>query len=207
MKSVWVIGMGPGHLDYVTPAALNKARSCQVLVGVDRYLALFADSQADKITLSGDLQTLLTGLRQTRGDRQIGFLVTGDPGMYSLLPMVKDIFGAEATGAVPGISSVSYLAACAGRSWQDCEVISLHGRDALDGLTRKTGNRRNIAVLTDPGHPPQAVAAALLQAGWENHTVIIGSRLSWPDETIIETDLTSAAGMSLDGMSVMIIEG
>ena len=61
----------------------------------------------------------------------------------------------------PGISSVSYLAARSGNSWQDAKIVSLHGTDQMERLIKTAGMREKVFVITSGvfGRPRNREAA------------------------------------------------
>ena len=79
-------------------------------------------------------EEILSLIRQQREQRCIGVLLSGDTGFYSgakklarRLEEAPDLYDVE---VIPGISSVSYLAARLCTSWEDAAIVSLHGREA-----------------------------------------------------------------------------
>ena len=57
-------------------------------------------------------------------------LFSGDTGFYSGAKKLADILKKDGyeVQIFPGISSVIYLAARVGKSWEDAKIISMHGR-------------------------------------------------------------------------------
>ncbi|NSW82377.1 MAG: precorrin-6y C5,15-methyltransferase (decarboxylating) subunit CbiE [Syntrophothermus sp.] len=206
MSSLFVIGMGPGNPDYILPVAFKTANECDVLVGARRYLILFAKAKEYLIELTGNLEPVLTSVNSMyKEGKKVGFLVSGDPGIFSLLTLLKTRFPDNDIEVIPGISSVQYLFARLKRSWHDCEVVSLHGRQDVD-LLSKVRNARLLAVLTDNSNTPSAIARSLLRAGLKDKRITVGSRLSWPEELIITGSPESISQSDFDGMCVVVIE-
>ncbi|HHV77101.1 MAG TPA: precorrin-6y C5,15-methyltransferase (decarboxylating) subunit CbiE [Syntrophothermus lipocalidus] len=206
MSSLFVIGMGPGNPDYILPVAFKTANKCDVLVGARRYLNLFDKPQGHLIELTGNLEpVLLSAETWYKQGKRVGFLVSGDPGIFSLLPLLKTRFPDNDIEVIPGISSVQYLFAKLKRSWHDCEVVSMHGRQDVD-LLSKVRNTRLLAVLTDNSNTPSAIARSLVRAGLKDKRITVGSRLSWPGELIITGSPELISQVDFDGMCVVVIE-
>lgn len=194
---IYVIGIGPGHPDYLLPAAVNAADKCQVLAGGKRALALFPNPKWDKYLVTGDLQNFKHYLNKSlAAGGNIGILVSGDPGFFSLLPFIKNNFPAEKLEIIPGISSVQFAFARAGIPWQGARLSSAHGRP-LDQIDPDPHTL--LGTLTGKENSPQAIAAYLLAHG-PNRKAWVGDNLSYAGECWRETTLESLAK---DGQSYL----
>lgn len=202
---VSVIGMGPGHPDYILPAALKATSQCQVLVGAPRFLALWAGTDCEKIELTGDPNALVEQIKNEYQDSRVGFLVSGDPGIYSLLSILKRNFTSAEIEVIPGISSIQYLFARIKHPWQNCSIISLHGRCDNDFLVKVQANQV-VAILTDSQNTPAAIARYLIKNGVSQKKVYVGCCLSWPNERIIYGDLDYVSGLDIDEICLVVIE-
>ncbi len=185
-----MIGIGPGSPDYLLPAAEKAARRCQVLAGGPRALELFNDVCCEKFQVSGDLDQLTEFLQinLTKGGN-IGVLVSGDSGFYSLLPFLRRTFPTTRIEVVPGISSLQLAFARAGLAWQEATLTSVHGRP-LEIIN--TNPRQLTGLLTGKQNSPRNVAGYFLEHG-PNRRVWLGNNLCYPDEVWLKTDLTSLA--------------
>ena len=77
-------------------------------------------------------------------------LASGDPLWFGIGRYLSERLGAERLRFHPGPSSLQLAFARLGRSWQDADWVSLHGRDPLS-LSRTLQQRPEaLAVLTDP---------------------------------------------------------
>jgi precorrin-6Y C5,15-methyltransferase (decarboxylating) len=132
MNNIFCIGMGPGGAKQVTPAALETAASVPFLLGDARFLALVA---AGPSVAPQHLEELPRGTEATlrrvaelleKGN--VGVLVSGDTGFYSLASSLVRRFGPEKVRLIPGLSSMQLLAARRCRSWANVPTFSLHGR-------------------------------------------------------------------------------
>ncbi|HEY8908697.1 MAG TPA: precorrin-6y C5,15-methyltransferase (decarboxylating) subunit CbiE [Desulfosporosinus sp.] len=174
-----VIGIGPGRPEWLPPAITELVKHCDVLIGGSRALKLFPDFLGLKHCLSGDLITSVAVIKNSlREEQVIGVLVSGDPGFFSFLPMLKREFPEERIDVYPGISSLQFAFARAGLPWQDATFVSVHGRE-LSVLPRMI--RRPTAVLTGGENTPQKVAQLYLERGY-NPTMSIGNALGYPEE-------------------------
>ena len=207
-RSIWVIGMGPGDPAYLLPVAREKACQCEVLVGACRWLQLLDQLEPStsriKIELTGDLDKIIEMVKDCYSHCRIGFLVSGDPGVYSLLGRLRLHFAEEELGVIPGISSVQYLVSRLKRPWHDCCIISRHGRNNDDLL--EAVRRQPVVVLTDERCSPDEIARFLIKKGVMNKKVYVGSWLSWPQEQVVAGSLEYIGSLQFKEMSVMLIE-
>ncbi|WP_088186801.1 precorrin-6y C5,15-methyltransferase (decarboxylating) subunit CbiE [Desulfosporosinus sp. FKA] len=174
-----VIGIGPGRTEWLPPAVRDLAMNCDVLIGGSRALKLFPDFLGDQHCLIGDLKASLEVIRTALlAKKDIGVLVSGDPGFFSLLPRLKKEFPGEQIDVYPGISSLQFAFARAGLPWQEADFVSVHGRD-LSVLP--TQIRRLTGVLTGGSNTPQRVAQFYLDLG-QNPNISVGNALAYPEE-------------------------
>lgn len=181
-----VIGIGPGSREWLPPAIDEVVASCEVLLGGERALELFPNFAGPSNALSGKLSDSVQTIRLALAEeKQVGVLVSGDPGFYSFLPMLKREFPETQIIVYPGISSMQFAFARAGLPWQEAEFLSVHGRP-LDRLPLTI--QRPLAILTGGKNTPQEVAAYYCRQGI-NLKISVGNLLSYPEEEWSATDV------------------
>lgn len=189
---VFIIGMGPGGLDYILPAAWKAAEKCRVLFGSPRYLDLFTRFTGEKHSFTNNLAGIIEYIKREQDGKNIGILVSGDPGFYSLLKRIKNELVPGSYEVVPGISTLSLASARCGIPWQETAVISVHGRE-IDSLVLSVSEaleqKRPVFFLTDNKNSPQAVASRLLAGGILNLKATVLENLSYENERITKTNL------------------
>jgi precorrin-6B C5,15-methyltransferase / cobalt-precorrin-6B C5,C15-methyltransferase len=174
-----VIGIGPGRPEWLPPAITELVKHCDVLIGGSRALKLFPKFSGNQHCLSGDLQSSLAVIKKALLEKNdIGVLVSGDPGFFSLLPRLKKEFPQEPIDVYPGISSLQFAFARAGLPWQEAAFISVHGRE-LDLLPEKIIHP--TGVLTGGENTPQRVAQFYVDRGY-NPKISVGNALAYPEE-------------------------
>ena len=207
MNKIKVLAVGPGSPDYLPPVIAAQVEQCDVLVGGRRNLALFNISGQEKIEITGKLAPVIEAIRAKAQESRVGVLVSGDTGIYSILPRLTAEFGSGALEVFPGISAMQYMFARLGLTWQDASFISLHGRD-LDDLPGLVASSQKLALFTDSKNSPAAVCTLLSAAAVEGKLVHIGEDLSYPTEKISSGrpgDFCSYSGSDLN--LVVIIDG
>lgn len=200
-----VVGIGPGHPDYVLPAARCAIAKAGILAGGTRALRDFAQKNQRQIKVDGDIRRLLAELKAALQDGDVVVMVSGDPGYYSLLEPLRREFLPEQIRVIPGLSSVQLAFAKLGMPWQNARLISAHGR-CPDSNEFAVAERRPLALLTDPNHHPAWIARCLLAAGWpgESRTWLCRN-LSYDDECILAASLAEILAVSDFESCVMVV--
>ncbi len=189
---ITVLGIGPGSAEYIAPIAWKKAEEADVLVGSRRALELFSSLSKDALEIGSDRGTVIDYLK-SRGDKKVAVLVSGDPGLFSFLGVLKRHFPAGEIEVYPGISSAQLFMARLGKCWEDVRFLSLHGRSV--GLDEIMEGGEKVCLFLDGRNSPDKVARKLAEAK-VRAKAFVGLCLSYPDEKIIEADLEELAGMA-----------
>ena len=204
-KKIAIIGMGPGHRDFLLPAAAREIERADILAGAPRHLEEFSASGKETYEFGADLPGLARFLKSARESKRAAVLASGDPAFYGILKYLRKFFAPGELDVFPGLSSFQYLFSRLGEDWQDAELLSLHGREA--DFTGAVKRGKKVVLLTDKKNTPQAAARRLLDAGLGDTRMVIGSRLSYGDESIIRTTAAEAAAGEYPALSVVILYG
>ena len=205
MYKLKVISLGPGHPDYILPIAEKEIAEAEVILCGERHLESFdaADKEVMIIGRGTPLSELMQRVKECYADRKTAIVVSGDCGFYSLLTYTKKRIPSEDIEAVPGISSLQYLFAKIGMTWQDAEMMSLHGRDQ-DLLERvATGNK--VGILTDGEHNTAYIAKMLMENRYGEKFLYVGEDLSYSDERITRLTVEEGLVFKEKGMAVVVI--
>ncbi|GAW91528.1 precorrin-6y C5,15-methyltransferase (decarboxylating) subunit CbiE [Calderihabitans maritimus] len=187
VSKILVVGVGPGTGEYVTPAARKAVETADVLVGGRRALALFSYLSRPTHQITADLNETIEFIKANFRSKRVAVLVTGDPGCFSLLPLLVKHFGSENLEVVPGISSIQLAFARLKEVWQNVTLVSLHGRGLKELETVEDGSR--LAILTDPRHTPAVIGRHLISLGLDDCPVAVCENLGLPEEKIVQTRL------------------
>lgn len=204
MNKVYIIGVGPGSLDYLLPVAKKEIERCDLLIGAKRLLLLFKDLKKETILLDGNFDKIISSLNTARKEKRIALLVSGDPGLFSLLSKISKVLNREEYIVIPGISSISVAAARVGEMWQDFKMVSLHGRK-INNLVAQVEDHPKIALFTDLKFTPEKIAKQLLSQGITNRKVIVFENLTYPQERIVEVDLETLSKMKEFNLCLLFI--
>lgn len=115
-------------------------------------------------------------------------LFSGDIGFYSgaggLLELLNErLNGQYRVRVIPGISTLSYLAAKIGRTWEGVEAVSFHGREEMVDWTFSDGRERFF--LLDGTERLRQICCCLMEHGQAEAKIWVGENLSYPEEKII----------------------
>lgn len=205
MYKLKVVSLGPGHPDYILPIAKKEIAEAEVILCGERHLESF-DATDKEVMIIGrgiPLSELMQRVKECYAARKTAIVVSGDCGFYSLLTYTKKRVPAEDIEAIPGISSLQYLFAKIGMTWQDAEMMSLHGRD--QDLLKHVATGNKVGILTDGEHNTAYIAKMLRENSYGEKFLYVGEDLSYSDERI--TRLTVEEGLSFKekGMAVVVI--
>lgn len=175
-----VIGMGPGHIRYLTSEAIESIRAADTVLAFGR-IAETAERIRTRVIRIKRVDELLPFLD---AEGQVAVLASGDPCFYGIVEYLKrhDIV---IDTIVPGLSSVQYMMARLQKSWQHARFFSLHGRhEALEAIKFSPLS----VILTDSQNSPQAISQQLKELGIRGR-LYIGYNLSYEDECIVEREI------------------
>ena len=148
--------------------------------------------------------------------RHITVLLSGDTGFYSgakrLAAQLAERFQDNVHGdprkcrieLVPGISSVVYLAARLGTSWEDAALVSLHGKE--ENFIQTVSRNRKTFLLLGGKDAGKRALERLREYGMGEVILRVGTRLSYPDERVISGTVQELGEADLDGLSVVLAE-
>lgn len=182
MYKLWVIGIGPGHEDYILPIAKIKVKEAKIIYGSQRHLNAFETSGEKKeftMPLSDNLEKIKIDLQT----QQVAVLVSGDTGFYSMLSMIKKVFNNNEIQTFPGISSLSYMFSKLNLTYEQALMTSVHGRELSEDLIN---HYKTFGFLTDKKHNPRWLQNKFKH---KNGKIHMGYDLSYETEEILTYDL------------------
>lgn len=179
---IYIIGIGEDGAGGLTPGSLRKVQESEVLLGGERQLSFFSRYDGEKITLQGGLKPFADKLEGLwKAGKRIAVLASGDPLFFGIGGYLAKRFGPEQVEVIPHYSSVQLAFSRLGDSWQDAELISLHGR-TINGLAQRIDGRQKIALLTDEVNTPARIAAYLREFGLTEYEAYVCERLGGTEE-------------------------
>ncbi|MBF0318343.1 MAG: precorrin-6y C5,15-methyltransferase (decarboxylating) subunit CbiE [Nitrospirae bacterium] len=185
MYKITVISAGPGAAEHMTYAAVKRARACDMLIGTKGQLAALDIAPSEHAIEENRIEEILNLIERYEG-RDIGVLVTGDAGIFSLSQKICDRFGKDSVlEVIPGVSSVQAAFAKIKESWLDVRVFSFHGRQ-IEGAEEVLKCPKAV-VLCDKQNTSRVILEAMLPLGLFNRErdVYVCQNLAREGEQII----------------------
>ena len=191
---VSLVGIGMGNTKLVTEEAAECIKGADLLFGAKRLLDAVPaqwNLSAERLPyyLAKDILPCLekAGERSEKAVFHAVILFSGDTGFYSgAEKMVQALQGREnlEVSVCPGISSVSYLAARSGNSWQDAKIVSLHGVNRMKSLIGMVETNEKVFAITSGVSDVREIGKRLIDLGLKEIAVTVGYALSYPEEQI-----------------------
>jgi precorrin-6Y C5,15-methyltransferase (decarboxylating) len=202
---VSVVGLHGGA--WFGAAAEEALRTADVLVGAARQHEDLAGASlpGEAVELWGRMDEIveLCATRSAAGER-VCVLAAGDPGFFGIVRVLADRLGRDALEVHPAPSSIALAFARVGIPWDDAVIASCHGRPLVDAVAQ-VRRAAKAAVLVSKDSPPQALGAALIEAGCGRRDVWVCTRLAERQESVTATDLDGLAAGTFDPLSVVVL--
>ena len=212
---VVLVGIGMNGERHLTPEARQALDRAQVLFGAPRMLESFAENYKKYPFYTGDrILPILSELQETSPEETVcaGILFSGDTGFYSgcrkLVPALKKLDGAEVQ-VLPGISSVSALAAAVGTCWQDGRILSTHGipeEDWIPEFLDAAAHREKTFLITSGAKDVQRMGQLLAERHRGNCICHIGCNLGMAQEQIFRLSPEAFRDFSEPGLCTVLVE-
>ncbi|MFA9465095.1 MAG: precorrin-6A reductase [Velocimicrobium sp.] len=187
-QNIYLVGTGMGAVGTWTGEVISIVKSADVVFGAERILAS-VKQEIVKVPfyLAKDI---IPYLKEHSNYQNAVVLFSGDTGFYSGMEKLNEAIEKEVRAnhwkvkvlILPGISSISYLAAKLHINWQDAKIISMHGKNAnVIGAIKK--NRKTF-LLVSGIVDIQSICEKLIQKDMEQVQIFLGFSLSYRDEKI-----------------------
>lgn len=199
---VSVIGIGPGPRSGMTIEASEAISKAECLIGAARMVEAARPDQTVFEAVSPDAIADFIGKHNEFS--RFAVLMSGDVGFFSGAKKLLPKLGCCDVTVIPGVSSLSYLCAKAGRSYEDAVTVSLHGRDA--GIIPAIKRNRLVFALVGGENGAGRVIDELNKAGLSEVNVTVGERLGYDDERITKDTVSELAGKVFDPLSTLLLE-
>ncbi|MGO1371046.1 MAG: precorrin-6y C5,15-methyltransferase (decarboxylating) subunit CbiE [Senegalia sp. (in: firmicutes)] len=203
MNKIHIIGLGPGHEDYMLPIARKKINESDIIIGAKRNLGNIDTSDKETFDISKGLSKMIDYINENIENKTIAVVVSGDTGFFSLKSFIKKNLKDVEMNIIPGISSVQYMFSRINESWEDAYFLSLHGRN--DDILEIVKQNKKLAILTDKIWNPQKIAKELVDNHIKNKIIYVGENLSYDDEKIYKGSPKDIIGIKNSNLNVVVI--
>ena len=200
---ITIAGAGTGSDSHLTPEVKDAINDSDVIFASSRFQNLIPSHKTfHALTNFSQAFDLIASIR----DSKVLILVSGDPGIYSLLPLVKKRFPHEKINVLPGISSLQIICAHACEKWNDAKILSGHGRELSSGKFLNAVERNRVTILfCDKVISPKWACEKLAELVG-NIEVVIGENLGSSDERILTGKPEEFIAREFSELSIMLIK-
>ena len=187
-------GVGMGGKSTLTREVYQAIINADILLGAGRMIEQYQPRREKKPFYRAE--QVIPYLKEVQKDmvlegEKVVVLFSGDSGFYSgcqtlyqALQTEISVGGLQASLRImPGISSVAYLAACMGESYQDGSVYSMHGKE-LSGLVNRIKKNTKTFLLLAGVQDLVRLGKMLIEAEMKECEIWTGYQLSYPEQQI-----------------------
>ncbi len=226
---ILLAGIGMGNADCMTGAVAEAIKNADILLGARRMIEKY-DAKIDKkpYYLADQIIPYLhefyennvkfSDVNSEQNSDIINVLVlfSGDTGFYSgsqkLYAAIKNEIATGKLNAdvsvLPGISSVSYMAAAIGETYSDAFICSIHGVK-LSNITSRLSHHAKTFMLTSGVKDVNMLGRLLSEDekyGLQNSIITVGYQLSYPDEKIMQLSPQECMQLQQEGLYICMIK-
>ena len=200
---VTIVGIGPGSREAMTSEVRRALEEADCLIGAKRMLE--ASVRPGQRVFDAVAPAKIAEYIQNHPEfNRFTVAMSGDVGFFSgakkLLPLLKSC---EVT-ALPGLSSMVYLCARLGTSYENVRPVSLHGRE--HDIVPDIRKYRRVFTLVGGENGMGLLCKQLTEAGLGGVKVSVGESLSYPQERITIGTAAELADRTFQSLSVALIE-
>jgi cobalt-precorrin 5A hydrolase/precorrin-3B C17-methyltransferase len=220
---LYIVGTGPGDLQYLTQRAKDAIMNSDVIVGYDTYIDLIKDIIKGKEVVSTpmtqEIERAEKAVELALAGKTVSIISGGDPGIYGMAGLVFEILKSQQLGlkieVIPGISALNACSARLGAPlMHDFAVISLSDRltdwELIEERLDSAAKADFITVLYNPrskGRPEHIKKAIEIFMKYRNPETPVGIVKSAMrrDERIIISTLKALPVEEIDMQTTVII--
>ncbi|MFT2110138.1 precorrin-3B C(17)-methyltransferase [Marinomonas sp. 2405UD68-3] len=232
MSKLFVIGMGPGDLDLVTPKALSALKASSDMVAYGYYLDLLGEicdgKQHHDLPLGEEIGRARLALNLAASGKTTALISSGDIGIYAMATLVFELLDQQLQGneshpewlnvdieVVPGISAMQAGASRVGAMLgHDFCTISLSDLltpwETIDKRIHAAGEGDFVVSFYNPVSRKRDwqlnhARDVLLQYRPASTPVMIGRQLTRPEEDITFTTLGELDARQVDMFTMVSV--
>lgn len=222
---LYVVGIGPGGPEHITPRALAAVDAADAVVGYGFYLELLGDRIAGKETvdtgMTREVERCRRAVELALAGREVAVVSSGDPGVYGMAGLVLELLeemdpgGLVEVEVVPGVSAVNAAASLLGAPlMHDFAVISLSDLltpwELIEKRLDAAGAADFVVALYNPRSRRRSTHLARACAVLSRHRPaatpvgIVKNGLR-PGQEVTVTTLGDAPSAEVDMMTIVIV--
>src|SRR5918997_4720454 len=135
---LYVVGVGPGHHDYMTFRAKQAIEESEVIIGYDTYVSLIEGiingKEVYRYPMTQEVDRANQAIELAQSGKIVSLVSSGDPGIYGMIGLIYEILAEKGWNkkdgiyveCVPGVSSLNSCGALVGSPLMtDFAVVSM----------------------------------------------------------------------------------
>lgn len=199
-KKLTIAGVGPGNRENMTLEVYEAIKNADLLIGAGRMIKLAKEINPNAGTeITYDAEAIKNVVMSTNSLRNV-YIVSGDTGFYSgASGVVKALSNEVMVDILPGISSISYLAAKTHIPYSSMQLLSFHGKE-IDEL--QLMKKESFYALTSGAQSVNTLVSRVFEID-SNARIYIGFNLGYADERIEEFSLDNYSECLAEGLYVV----
>ncbi|MCI7790790.1 MAG: precorrin-6A reductase [Lachnospiraceae bacterium] len=212
-------GTGMGVDKNLTKEAYEAIMQADILLGAERMIRDYEPRIEKKpYYQAAKIIPYLKELQEKRiaaNIKRVVILFSGDSGFYSGCESLYQSLEQEISKGtlsatlriLPGISSISYLAACTGVSYQDAAIRSTHGKACWQQELLETIKYHTMTFLLTSGVKDiRELGQLLIENGLKECTIIAGYQLSYPEQELYRLTTEECCRLQKEGLYTCLIQ-
>lgn len=199
-----LIGIGEDGLDGLCPAARTLLAQARLVIGGARHLKLAGKLDAETMIWPSPLTDALPSILARRGE-PVAILASGDPFFYGVGGWLGAHIPREEMRSLPAPSAFSLAAARLHWSLQDCQLVSLHGRDFERIIPALQPAAKILCLSWDETTPPR-LAQLLRERGLGQSNMIVMEAMGGPRERLRASMAQAFDIADIDPLNLVALE-
>ncbi len=211
----FLVGVGPGAPEQVTPAARQAISQADVVLGWDLDLKPIEDCLNGKKVFLQDVKNYVRATRAAVREAKkrkaiLAIPRVGDPCLSSGLKGLLRALEGFRVEIVAGISSIQLAAAFARVNIDESVAVSFHSfgdpEDKRRFMLDCWRHERHLIVLASPDLMPGPMAQWLIEQGVPATVpTVVGSFLTLPQQKVVRTQLGRLRGREFPWLSITVV--
>ncbi len=215
MVKLYIVGVGPGSADLVTPRAKEAISRASTVVGWNLDLEPVKGLVVGKKLFIQSVHNYRSVARAAAEEARssgcdVAVLRIGDPCLSSGLKGLLEDFEGFEVEVIPGVSSIQLAAALAKIELGDCVVVSFHDfgdlQEKKEFMVYCLRRGKHVFALSGAELTVEGAAEYLLSAGFERSTrAVVFTRLGLEGESAEFSTLGEVASKTHDWLSLLLV--
>lgn len=199
---IYVVGLGPGNMSYLTEEGKRAIDTSEVLIGGKRNLESFKDFEGETLELGNNLSEIVAYIKAHKKEKKICVIASGDPLIYGIGKYLLSQFDKEELVMIPGISAIQYFCSKIPLDMNDLYITSSHGKQPD---FNKIFAMEKVAMVTDKVIGPSEIAEEIIKRKL-NKVLWIGENLSYDNEKVTKARPEEIIGRKFQMNVVVIVD-